>query len=67
MANQAEFKKGLHRYRRQEFSLAIQHFNRLLALDPADKVAQLYLERAIQFSEQGVPTDWTGVEVLTEK
>ncbi|MCB0155961.1 MAG: response regulator [Anaerolineae bacterium] len=67
LANQAEFKKGLHRYRRQEFSLAIQHFNRVLALDPADKVAQLYLERAIQFSKQGVPTDWAGVEVLTEK
>ena len=67
LETQPDFEKGLLHYHSQEFTEAIGCFNQVLALDPRDKAAQLYLRRANNFIEYGVPVDWEGVEALTEK
>jgi two-component system sensor histidine kinase ChiS len=67
LKTRTHFEHGLFHYHSQDFQEAIQNFKRVLMVDPGDRAAQLYLQRATNFIEYGVPVDWEGVAALTEK
>jgi two-component system sensor histidine kinase ChiS len=62
-----DFEMALLHYHSQEFKEAKGFFENVLAVDPTDNAASLYLRRVNNFTEYGVPVDWEGVESLTEK
>jgi class 3 adenylate cyclase len=64
---QADFQQGIKYYQNQEFIAAKSNFEKILAMNPQDKTALLYLERINQLITQGVPKDWTGVWTWTQK
>jgi DNA-binding response OmpR family regulator len=62
-----EFEQGLCLYYDRKFSEASVKFNRVLEKHPEDRAARIYLKRSANYMVNGVPEDWTGVEVLTQK
>jgi hypothetical protein len=64
---QPDFEKGLQLFFNQEFPEAAATFNKILKVNPEDQTARLFLNKASGYTMQGVPDDWTGVEVMTFK
>ena len=62
-----EFEKGLASYYARKFSEASVSFDRVLQQDPEDKAARIYLKRCAHYMVNGVPDEWTGIEVLNRK
>ncbi len=67
LQTQPNFKRGLEHYRRHEFKAAKICFYQVLAVNPDDKTAALYLERVNHLIEKGVPENWSGAWTLTQK
>jgi signal transduction histidine kinase/class 3 adenylate cyclase/CheY-like chemotaxis protein len=67
LQTQPDFELGLEHYRHYEFRASKTCFFRVLAVNPDDKTAALYLERINHLMEKGVPENWSGVWTLTEK
>ncbi len=61
------FRDGLTKYRQQEWADAIRIFEKVLALNPADKPAALYIERSRYFIENPPGNDWNGIWVMESK
>ncbi len=64
---QVDFEQGLEHYRHYEFRSSKTCFYKVLAVNPDDKTAAMYLERVNHLMEKGVPENWSGVWTLTEK
>ncbi len=62
-----EFRDGLARYRARSFDSAARLFERVLAINPADKAAKIYVERCAQLASHPPPDDWAGVWVMESK
>ena len=62
-----DFEQGLGLYYDRKFSEASVQFNKVLEKHPEDRAARIYLKRSANYMVNGVPDDWTGVEVLTQK
>lgn len=62
-----DFEDGLYQYFDKDFESASQLFAKVLAMNPNDKAAQLYLERSNQYQKEGIPGDWDGVELIDRK
>jgi two-component system sensor histidine kinase ChiS len=67
LQTQLDFEKGVEHYRQHDLRSAKICFYRVLAVNPDDKTAALYLERVNHFIEKGVPEDWSGIWTLTQK
>jgi predicted ATPase/class 3 adenylate cyclase len=67
LKTRTHFDQGLFHYHAREFDQALKHFKKVLDIDPTDQLAQLYLKRASNFVEYGVPVGWEGIEALSEK
>ncbi|MBI3159432.1 MAG: response regulator [Chloroflexi bacterium] len=63
-ATRAQFEKGLDLYFQRRFAEASVDFSKVLEANPADRAAQIYLQRAARYMVEGVPEDWDGVEVI---
>jgi adenylate cyclase len=61
------FRDGLAKYRGRDFAGARALFQKVLAINPADKTAKLYLERCDHLEQEPPPADWTGVWVMESK
>ena len=61
------FRDGLAKYRGRTFGPARELFEKVLALNPSDKAAKLYLERCRILTDSPPPPDWSGVWVMEEK
>ena len=61
------FRDGLAKYRGRAFGPARELFEKVLALNPGDKAAKLYLERCRILTDAPPPPDWSGVWVMEEK
>lgn len=61
------FRDGLALYRRRRFADAAAAFREVLALNPADRAAALYIERSEYFGRTPPRDDWDGVWVMEEK
>jgi class 3 adenylate cyclase/CheY-like chemotaxis protein len=66
-ATRETFEAGLHLYYQQAFAEASVKFTTVRKHNPDDKAALLYLERAAHSMVHGVPSNWGGVETMTEK
>jgi len=62
-----DFEGGWQQYKQGEFAEAKERFEAVLAVDPSDRAAALYLERIETLLQRGAPEDWDGVWSLTEK
>jgi DNA-binding response OmpR family regulator len=62
-----DFEQGLCLYYDRKFSEASVKFNQVLEKNSEDRAARIYLKRSANYMVNGVPEDWTGVEVLTQK
>ena len=54
-------------FERGELAAARAAFESCVAQNPADRAAQLGLERCVRLAEDGLPADWDGITRLTEK
>lgn len=66
-ATQSDFEKGLDQFLNREFPEAAGTFNKVLKANATDQPARLFLNKSSRYTIEGVPDDWTGVEVMTFK
>jgi two-component system sensor histidine kinase ChiS len=62
-----DFELGLKAYKAQQFTDAMNHFEKVKALDPEDKACQVFLERLEHILKHGVADDWDGTMILESK
>ncbi len=62
-----DFKSGMEKFFSREFPQSATIFNQILKINDADQTARLFLKKASQYTIDGVPEGWTGVEVATFK
>ena len=62
-----DFENGLKNYREKVFTEAIICFNKVLSINPNDKVANIYLKRCQHWQNSEISDDWEGVETLDGK
>ncbi len=67
LQTQPDFDLGISNYRDGNLTEAKNFFTQVLAINPADKTSQLYLERVEILREQGIPENWNGVWAFSEK
>lgn len=67
LKTQPDFERGLLHYHSQEFARAKGYFEEVVAKNPQDKAAYLYLKRTRDYLQYGVPVDWQGIEAITDK
>lgn len=63
----AYFRDGLAKYRQAKWQGAVKQFEQVLALNPEDKAAKLYLQRCQQLAANPPDADWDGVWVMDSK
>ena len=61
------FRDGLAKYRRRQFESARALFEEVLAINPEDKAAQMYVERCHLLAAHPPPPEWAGVWVMQGK
>ena len=61
------FRDALAKYRFGEFAAAAELFTKVLAINPADRPAKLYIERCEVLKKSPPPSGWRGVWVMEEK
>ena len=61
------FEKGMSAYYLQQFSEASSKFEEVLQTDPDDHTSRLFQDKANQYSMNGIPQNWTGVEEMQFK
>lgn len=54
------FEEAVNFYQQQHFDAAIVLFRQVMALDPDDLTALLFIEKATQYLYQGTPENWSG-------
>ncbi|MEM6399335.1 MAG: ATP-binding protein [Cyanobacteria bacterium P01_D01_bin.116] len=62
-----DFENGLKNYRCGDCTQAKEYFEKVVAVNPSDKAAALYLERIKELQQKGIPEDWCGVWAMTNK
>ena len=62
-----DFEKGLEHFLAKDFPQASALFAGVIKSNPNDAVAQLFLNKSGRYIHEGIPEDWTGVEVMTFK
>jgi len=61
------FRNALQSYRKRNWAAAGKLFNEVLALNPHDRVAALYIERGLHMAANPPPDDWDGTFVMESK
>jgi len=67
LATRPDFERGIYAYLNRDFTDALEHFEKVLIQNSADRAAQLYRERAGYYATHGVPPGWDAVETFKEK
>lgn len=62
-----QFEGAMTAYRAQEWQEAARKFGEILSMYPKDGPAQVFLHRAIEFSENAPEPEWDGVYVMKSK
>lgn len=63
----SHFKEAMIYYQDQRFENAIQSFQFIIANDPDDLTANLFMENALKYLKEGVPENWTGAQEMMHK
>ncbi|MFI5152501.1 MAG: adenylate/guanylate cyclase domain-containing protein [Chitinophagales bacterium] len=61
------YKQGIFDYFNKSFKEASDKFIRVLEIHPEDKTTKLFLGKANQYLDKGIPENWTGVEEMQFK
>ncbi len=61
------FQRGMGNYYNKLFDEASVEFLNVLAIDPRDNTTKHFLDKAIQYKENGISSTWTGVEEMQFK
>ena len=61
------FRDGLAKYRQRKWNDAVKQFSEVVAMNPADKAAKLYVERCRYLTQHPPGNDWNGVWVMESK
>ena len=61
------FEQAYQQYCNRDFVTAKETFEHILQINPDDKTVILYLERVQHLLNQGLPADWNGVWIFTQK
>ena len=61
------FKQGMSYYLEKSFSEASAKFGKVLEIYPEDTTSKLFLGKANQFMDAGIPENWNGVEEMHTK
>nr|WP_233410800.1 GAF domain-containing protein [Rugamonas sp. CCM 8940] len=61
------FRHALHSYRKRNWAGAAKLFEEVLALNPADQAASLYIARCASLARQPPPAGWDGTYVMETK
>lgn len=67
LQTQADFKQGIEYYRDRAVKDAKACFEQVLAVNPSDKTAKLYLERVEGLLEHGIPENWNEAWAFSDK
>jgi class 3 adenylate cyclase len=62
-----DFEKGLAHFLARDFPEAVGAFNGVLKVNKEDHPARLFLNKSSRLTVEGVPDDWTGVEMMDLK
>ena len=62
-----DFERGLEHFFAKDFPEASSAFNKVLKDNPADQVARTFVTKSANYTIEGVPDDWTGVETMLSK
>jgi adenylate cyclase len=54
------FEQAVDFYQSQQFESAINLFRQIMAMDPDDFTALIFIEKATQYLYHGVPENWSG-------
>jgi predicted ATPase/class 3 adenylate cyclase len=65
--SEVDYNEGMEHYFSKDFVSAAASFKRVLNVNPHDRTAERYLKHAAEYIVQGVDSDWTGIEIMTEK
>jgi class 3 adenylate cyclase len=66
-STQARFSEALSQFFTKAFSMAAAGFDEILRVNPHDRIAKLFRDRAAFYMLNDVPSGWTGVEVMEGK
>jgi adenylate cyclase len=61
------FRDAMRQYRQREFAAAAGLFEKVVAINPQDRAAALYVERCARLGANPPPSDWDGVWRLEAK
>jgi class 3 adenylate cyclase len=61
------FNQAILYYQQQQFAHAIRLFREILSADPADHTAAVFMEKAANYLNNGIPENWTGAEEMVSK
>jgi len=61
------FRDGLAKYRQRKWNDAVKQFSEVVAVNPADKTAKLYVERCAYLAEHPPGDAWNGVWMMESK
>ena len=67
LQTQPDFEQGVGCYRDRALTDAKACFERVLAVNPLDKTAKLYVERVERLLEHGIPENWNEAWVFSDK
>ena len=62
-----DFERGLQQFFNREFAQAVATLDQILKKNPNDQTVRLFRNKSSSYLVNGVPEDWTGVEVMTFK
>ncbi|MEP6793939.1 MAG: adenylate/guanylate cyclase domain-containing protein, partial [Saprospiraceae bacterium] len=63
----SDFNEGLKFYFERDFIIAAGHLKKVLNVNSGDITAERYFRNAADLMVKGVPAEWSGVEIMTEK
>ncbi|MCL6272918.1 tetratricopeptide repeat protein [Muricauda sp. 2012CJ35-5] len=62
-----DYDKGIKLFFDQKFEKAVEHFEKVLTMNPEDTVTQYFLGKANVYAISGAPGNWQSVTVMQEK
>lgn len=62
-----QFNEAMQHYFEQRFDDAIGLFETILAIDPDDHTAKLFMGNAKKYAQEGIPDNWKGAEEMLHK
>jgi len=67
MKTHPHFTEAMNYYKEQQFETALQAFQTVIAIDPDDRTASLFMENTMKYLKNGVPENWSGAEEMASK